>query len=103
MASDKLKQTIIIIAHALLIAAAFSSPFWLNWKFVAAGVLLYYVQLLLAGSCVLSIAQFGTKDQTFHEWYLRKLGFNVNRKVLNFILKFIIPPLLVVMAIFNNY
>lgn len=40
---------------------------------------------------MLSLAQFEDKEQTFHEWYLKKLGVRVNRKPLNFVLRYIVP------------
>jgi hypothetical protein len=57
------------------------------------------MQILIFKGCVLSLAQFEDKGQTFHEWYLRKMGFKPNRSVLNFILRYVIPFALLGVAI----
>lgn len=85
------KKPIIIVAHIIIILLAYTAPFWLDWRLVLLGVILNYIQILIFKGCVLSHAQFEDKKQTFHEWYLRKLGFKPNRRVLNFVLRWIIP------------
>jgi len=82
---------LIVVLHVLLIVLAYASPLWLDWKIVAIGVILNYVQILLAGGCVLSLAQFEDKEQTFHEWYLSKFGIKVHRRPFNFALRYIVP------------
>ena len=85
------KKPIIIVVHVVIILLAYSAPFWLDWKLVLIGVALNYLQIFIFKGCVLSLAQFEDKKQTFHEWYLRKFGFTPSRAVLNFILRYIIP------------
>ncbi|MFZ3010174.1 MAG: hypothetical protein WA030_04145 [Candidatus Microsaccharimonas sp.] len=93
------KQPIIIIAHVIIILLAYSSPFWLDWRLVLIGVIANYVQVIIFKGCILSHAQFQDKRQTFHEWYLRKFGFKPNRKVLSFVLRYVIPFVLLGTAI----
>ena len=93
------KKTFVIVAHVVLILLAYTAPFWLDWRFVAAGVILNYIQILIFKGCVLSLAQFEDKKQTFHEWYLRKIGLKPNRLVLNFILRYIIPFIILGVAV----
>ena len=93
------KKPLTIIAHILVILLAYSSPFWLDWRLVLAGVVLNYIQILIFKGCVLSHAQFEDKKQTFHEWYLRKFGFKPNRKVLSFVLRYVIPFVLLGLAL----
>ena len=92
------KQPIIIVAHIVIILLAYSAPLWLDWRLVLVGVVLNYIQILIFKGCVLSRAQFEDKKQTFHEWYLRKLGFKPNRKILNFTLRYIVPFVLLGIA-----
>jgi len=99
MAETKKYTPLIITLHVVIILLAYSSPFWLDWKLVALGVALNFVQLLVAGGCVLSLAQFEDKEQTFHEWYLKKFGVLVNRKPLNFTLRYIVPFVILSVAI----
>ena len=93
------KKLLIVITHAILIVLAYSAPFWLDWRLVLLGVIANYIQIFILGGCVLSHAQFEDKKQTFHEWYLRKLGFKPNRKVLNFSLRYVVPFVLLGLAI----
>ena len=93
MAKKSYTPTIIVL-HIVVILLAYSSPFWLDWKLVLVGVIVNYIQIAFLGGCVLSQAQFEDKKQTFHEWYLRKLGLKPNRKTLNFVLRYIMPFLL---------
>jgi hypothetical protein len=99
MSRSKAHTPSIIILHAVIILLAYSSPFWLDWRLVALGIIANYIQILVVGGCVLSHAQFEDKGQSFHEWYLRKLGIKVNRRHLNFILRWIIPFVLLATAI----
>jgi putative flippase GtrA len=93
------KKPIIIAAHIIIILLAYTAPFWLDWKLVLVGVILNYIQILIFKGCVLSHAQFEDKKQSFHEWYLRKLGFKPSRRVLNFALRGIIPFVLLGLAL----
>jgi hypothetical protein len=93
------KKPLVIISHIVVILLAYSAPFWLDWRLVALGVILNYVQILIFKGCVLSLAQFEDKKQTFHEWYLRKLRFKPNRNILNFVLRYIIPFVLLGIAV----
>jgi hypothetical protein len=93
------KRPAIIVLHVAVILLAYSAPFWLDWRLVFGGVILNYIQILIFDGCVLSHAQFEDKKQTFHEWYLRKLGLKPNRNVLNFVLRYIVPFLLLGLAL----
>ena len=85
--------------HALIIALAYSAPFWLDWRLVPAGVGVYWLQLVIFKHCVLSTAQFGDKETTFHEWYLAKVGIHPSRRVLRRFLNIWIPLLLILVAV----
>jgi len=89
----------VIVLHIIIILLAYSAPFWLDWRLVALGVVVNYIQILIIGGCVLSHAQFEDKGQTFHEWYLKKFGLKVNRKILNRVLRYIVPFVLLGLAV----
>ena len=93
------KKPLIIIAHVVIILLAYSAPFWLDWRWVLTGVILNYIQVLIFKGCVLSHAQFEDKGQSFHEWYLRKFGLKPNRTVLNIALRYVIPFVLLGLAL----
>lgn len=98
MAKTEYTKTL-IVTHTVIILLAYSSPFWLDWKLVLLGVALDYIQIIVAGGCVLSLAQFDDKQMTFHEWYLRKLGIRVNRPKFNFVLRYIVPLVILAAAV----
>ena len=58
---------------------------------VLPGAALYYTQLLVFGQCVITRAQFGSRNQGFYYHYLTKFGFRPNKKYLNLILDYLIP------------
>ena len=93
------RTPIVIVLHIIVILLAYSAPFWLDWRLVALGVIVNYIQILIIGGCVLSHVQFEDKGQTFHEWYLKKSGVKVNRKILNRVLRYIVPFVLLGLAV----
>lgn len=95
----RLATGFVIAFHALLILAAYSSPFWLDWKLLACGIGVYWLQLLIFKHCVLSTAQFGDKETTFHEWYLAKLGFHPDHATFKRLLNLWAPLLLIALAV----
>lgn len=46
-----------------------------------------------------STGQFNNREEGFYEHYLQKLGFHPERKILNFILDFVIPTAIIVIAL----
>jgi hypothetical protein len=93
------KSLPIIITHIVVILFAYTSPYWLDWRLVAAGIALYYVQIALFGGCVLSLAQFKGEKKSFHEWYLTRLGFTIDRAQLRFFLDRVLPFLFLLLAL----
>lgn len=91
-------RRLIIAIHAAVIILAYSSPFWLDWRVVAIGVGLYWLQNLIFRGCVLSQAQFKDKRTTFHEWYLAKLGIRPNHRRLKIILDVWLPVIILALA-----
>jgi len=93
------RTPVVVVLHIIIILLAYSAPFWLDWRLVALGVVVNYIQILIIGGCVLSHAQFEDKGQTFHEWYLKKFGLKVNRKILNRVLRYVVPFVLLGSAV----
>jgi hypothetical protein len=89
----------VILAHIVVILFAYSSPLWLDWKLITLGIALYYLQILIFGGCILSLAQFKGEKKSFHEWYLTQLGFSVDSKKLTFFLNKILPFIFLVTAL----
>jgi hypothetical protein len=60
---------------------AYAAPFWLDWKLIIAGIILYYLQILIFGGCILTYAQYGKWNETFSGrsiiWLGSKFGFRL--------------------------
>lgn len=79
--------------HLILIIIAYSSPFLFNWKLIALGIIILFIEYFLFEGCILTNIQFGKKqkDLTFYTIYLELLGFKFNRKKLKFFIRYIMP------------
>lgn len=80
---------LIVTTHLVILLAAYSSPFWLDWRICLILGAIFYLQLMLFKGCVLTMAQFKTKksELSFHEWLLDQLSIKMNRRRLIFILR----------------
>ena len=85
--------------HCIALIAWYSSPLWLDWRIVISTVIVYHLQIYFWQACLLTTGQFGNKEEGFYEHYLRKLGFRPNIKKLNFVLSYVIPGIMIVIAI----
>lgn len=92
-------KNILVPLHAILIIAAYTSPFWLDFRYIMAAVVLYWLQLAVFQHCVLSTAQFGDKETTFHEWYLAKIGIRPAHRTFKYILNVWVPIVLLALAL----
>ncbi|OHA01156.1 MAG: hypothetical protein A3C11_03335 [Candidatus Sungbacteria bacterium RIFCSPHIGHO2_02_FULL_49_12] len=88
-----------LLFHVAILAAWYSSPFYLDWRIVIATVIVYYIQLYFWRGCLLTAGQFNNREEGFYEHYLRKLGFRPKRNVLNFILDFVVPAVIILIAL----
>ena len=87
--------------HLILILAAWSSPFWINWKFILFFIFLYYIQIFVIGDCILTRRQFNSKkrEMTFYYFYLTKMGFKVDKKKIKFLADFVFPWIIFFIAV----
>jgi hypothetical protein len=92
-------KKIIPILHLVIIILAWSSPWWLDWKLIVAGYVIYLLQNLIFKRCILSISQFGNTRESFYSHYLHKAGFQWPTEKINFIVDYIVPPLLIIAAL----
>ncbi|MDR3642696.1 MAG: hypothetical protein P4L74_03675 [Candidatus Doudnabacteria bacterium] len=64
---------IVFWIHLFFIILAYSSPFWLDWRVVTAGIILLQIQFLVIEGCILTQMEAGKdKDMTFGYYYLSK-------------------------------
>lgn len=89
---------VLIFFHFLIVLLAYSSPIWLDWRWVAVGIILNWLQIAFFGGCVLSILQF-KENRSFHVWYLKTLGLPVNEQKLDRFLRRYMPFIVVAIAL----
>lgn len=83
---------LIFWVHIFIICLMYSSPFLFSWKIIFVCIIIYYLQLLIFGGCVLTIKEFGAdRRENFNAYYLRRAGFKANERKLEFVLNFIVP------------
>jgi hypothetical protein len=93
------KKPLLGLMHLSLILGAYSSPFWLDWRFILIGILLYYAQNMILGGCILTRAQFGSNREGFYYYYLKKLGLRLDQRQTTFIVDYVIPVIILSVAI----
>lgn len=77
-----MKEKFLIIVHMIIALLAATSFIWLDYKILLICILLFWLQILIFGSCVLPIAQFKNKDKVFISIYLNKALHHFNLKEL---------------------
>src|SRR4030042_2475478 len=87
--------------HLILIILVYLSPFLFNLYIIIFFILLYYLQILIFKGCILTEKQFGKREyMTFYYPYLIKLGFKVNKKFLYFLMRWIMPLIILFISLF---
>lgn len=78
-----------------------TSPFYLSWKIIFVFIVLYYLQLLIYGDCILIKKQYRTKKReiTIYTQILENLGFNVHRKNMVFLSDYVFPWIILGVAL----
>lgn len=99
-----MKTKLLPLLHLMLLLLSFSSPFWIDWKIVLIGFILYELQKILLKGCVLSFAEFGSKDgrpvQHFTPYYLKKIfGIKASDSLVMRNLDYVVAPLVPILAI----
>ena len=85
----------------LLIVLVWSSPFWLSWKLILAGIFIYYLQLIVFKEDFFTKRNFNTKgrgEMTFYSFVLEKIGINIDRKRMQLISDYIFPWIIFAVA-----
>jgi hypothetical protein len=86
--------------HLVLILAAFSSPFWLDWRIILAAVILLHVQWQVLGGCYLTQLEVGKESEaTFYSHYLAKVFTHVDTQKVKFVTQTVLPVVVLGVAI----
>jgi len=98
-----MRYYLVAILHGLIMLLAYTSPLWLDWRLIIVALILYWLQIIVLGGCVLTKAQFGTYEDAFTLHYASKiatrLGGRINRQKFKFVLDYIIPPAYILISI----
>ena len=93
------KKNLLHFVHLVIILLCWASPFFLPWKFILFGIVLYYLQNIFLKGCIVSYLQFGDHEETMYSYYLTKLGVHFNRKRLRFVTDHIFPWTILLIAL----
>lgn len=86
--------------HILLLIPAYLSPLFIEWRLIVLGVVILQIQYWLIDGCVLTHLEMGKeKNETFIWYYLRKIYPNLNAKYTKFVIRFVVPIVLIVIGI----
>lgn len=86
--------------HLSLIVFAYASPFLVSWHFIFLGVLTLLMQQIVCRGCILTRTQFGEDpEMTFYYRYLTLIGFKVNKRLLKFLMAWIMPVIVFLWAV----
>ena len=99
MTRAKSRYYFFLFLHIAILAAWYTSPFYLDWRIVILTVVAYHLQLHFAKGCLLTQGQFGKENEGFYYHYLRKFGFHPDKKKLSFFLDVVIPSSMILLAI----
>lgn len=99
-----MKDKIMTITHMLVAILTATSFLWLDIKYLIIGLVIYWLQILIFDSCVLSIAQFKNKDTVFLGIYINKLFKKLHIKELTIkqqkkFMRYIEPLMILLLAI----
>jgi|SRR3989338_10702557 len=94
--------SLIQIIHFIIIVLVYCSPFLADWNIILIFIFIYYVQLYILGECILTKIQFGKdpEDASFYSYIFTKLGFTANRKKVKIIVDYLIPWIILLIAMF---
>ncbi len=99
-----MKDKLITIIHMLIFVLAATSFLWLDIRLLLIGLTLYWLQIIIFDSCVLSIVQFKNKDTVFMGIYINKLLRKLNMKELTIkqqkiFMRYIEPIIILILAV----
>lgn len=86
--------------HLILIILAYLSPFLVSWWLISIGILVLWIQYFLVKGDLITQAQFGKDpEMTFYTPYLEKMGFKFNRRSFLVFIRYIMPLIVLTVAL----
>lgn len=88
--------TVLAGLHLIIILLIWASPFLFGWWLIVIGILLYFMQLIFLGDCLLTRRQFSTKKRsiTFYYYIITKFGLKPSGYRIRFLADYIMPPII---------
>lgn len=86
--------------HILLLIPAYLSPLFIDWKLIVIGVAILQIQYWVIDGCILTHLEMGKdKNETFIWYYLKKIYPDLDSKITKFVIRVIVPIVLVTAGI----
>lgn len=86
--------------HMLLIIASYTSFLYVDWKLILIVIMLLQLQYSFLGGCIVTHLQMGEgSNETFVWYYLKKIIKDLDQKKTKFIIRIIVPTLILLLAI----
>ena len=101
MAYNKELFGVIFFIHLLFNLLVLVSAFLFSWGVILLYFILMHIQFMVLGNCFLNKLQFKKKEEvSFFYPYLKRLGFNVDKKKLEISIRYILPGIIFIFSIF---
>jgi len=86
--------------HLVIIVLLYSSWMFFYWRWVAAVAILIMLQFLVLKQCLVTTMEFKSfdSDRNWTHYYLTKMGLQLNKKVVNSVVCYICPLILIGIA-----
>jgi hypothetical protein len=86
--------------HVLLIILSYTSFLYVDWKLILVVTILLQLQYSFIGGCIVTHLQMGKdSNETFIWYYLKKLIKDLDPKKTKFIIRIIVPIIILLLAI----
>jgi len=96
----KFKYYFFLLLHLIIIAFVWLSSIFLRWQVVVLGCVAYPFLPIFFRGCPVTIWQFGNNKFGFYEYYFKRLGLKVSKKMAVFIPRYLFPFLISVLSIY---
>src|SRR5574340_1179463 len=95
---------IVFWIHLFFIILAYSSPLWLDWRVITAGIIILQIQFIVIEGCILTQMEAGKdRDMTFGYYYLSKIFPKLNKVKTKFFIRYIISVTIFLTAFILQY
>lgn len=87
------------IIHICLIIACLAMPWFLDWKLIGLGILIFWVQWIILGGCILTKWQYGDYNDTMWNHIFKFLHIPINEQRSRFITTWVLPIIIFITSV----